>query len=86
MRRPSPPETIQYVVLLWLAAGACTAANITEITLPGTRIFPESIPSTADGSLIVGSLGNGHPANCVQPDRSDGVAQARHRRAQQGTS
>jgi sugar lactone lactonase YvrE len=28
--------------------------------LPGTRVFPESITSTADGTLIVGSLGHGN--------------------------
>jgi sugar lactone lactonase YvrE len=40
------------------AAGVCTAQ--TEITLPGTRIFPESITSTKDGTLYYGSLGNGN--------------------------
>src|SRR5581483_6231444 len=33
---------------------------VTEITLPGTLIYPESITSTADGTLIVGSLGRGN--------------------------
>lgn len=47
-------------VAFWLVAGVCFAANISEITLPGTRVFPESITSTADGSLIVGSLGHGN--------------------------
>ena len=28
-----------------------------EISIPGTRIFPESLTSTADGRLIIGSLG-----------------------------
>jgi sugar lactone lactonase YvrE len=32
--------------------------SVTEITLPGTRVFPESITSTADGTLIVGSWGH----------------------------
>jgi sugar lactone lactonase YvrE len=36
------------------------AQTRTEITLPGTRVFPESITSTADGTLIVGSLGHGN--------------------------
>jgi sugar lactone lactonase YvrE len=35
-------------------------ASMTEITLPGTRIFPESITSTSNGTLYVGSLGNGN--------------------------
>jgi sugar lactone lactonase YvrE len=42
-----------------LAVGTCAAQHITEITLPGTRVFPESITSTSDGTLIVGSLGHG---------------------------
>src|SRR5512141_1379631 len=46
--------------LLALAAGACAGQGITEITLPATRIFPESITSTSDGTLIVGSLGHGN--------------------------
>jgi sugar lactone lactonase YvrE len=43
-----------------LAAGICAGQGVTEITLPATRIFPESITSTADGTLIVGSLGHGN--------------------------
>src|SRR5258708_38427276 len=46
--------------VLALAAGACAAQNITDITLPATRIFPESITSTADGALILRSLGHGN--------------------------
>src|SRR5277367_6739095 len=48
------------MALLALAAGTFAAQTITEITLPGTRVFPESITSTADGTLIVGSLGHGN--------------------------
>jgi sugar lactone lactonase YvrE len=47
-------------VLILIAASTCAAQKITEITLPGTRVFPESITSTADGTLIVGSLGHGN--------------------------
>ena len=46
--------------LFLIAAGVYAAEPITEITLPGTRIFPESITSTSDGTLIVGSLGHGN--------------------------
>lgn len=46
-------------VLIAIAAATVIAQNVTEITLPGTRVFPESITSTADGTLIVGSLGHG---------------------------
>jgi hypothetical protein len=46
--------------LALMAASGYAAPAITEITLPGTRVFPESITSLADGTLIVGSLGNGN--------------------------
>ena len=46
--------------MLVLAAGMCAGQAVTEITLPATRIFPESVTSTADGTLIVGSLGHGN--------------------------
>jgi len=45
---------------LLVLAGACAGQSVTEITLPGTRVFPESITSTSDGTLIVGSLGHGN--------------------------
>ena len=46
--------------LIALTSGTLAAQNITEITLPATRVFPESISSTADGTLIIGSLGHGN--------------------------
>jgi sugar lactone lactonase YvrE len=54
-------ESICATVLgLALAASAGAASSgPTEITLPGTRVFPESITSTGDGTLIIGSLGHG---------------------------
>lgn len=48
------------ISLLTLAVGICVAQTSTEITLPGTRVFPESLTSTADGTLIIGSLGHGN--------------------------
>jgi len=45
---------------LILIAGAYAAQPVTEIVLPGKGIFPESITSTADGTLIIGSLGHGN--------------------------
>jgi sugar lactone lactonase YvrE len=52
---------MKYTLSLILVAAASYAAQpITEITLPGTLVFPESITSTADGTLIVGSLGHGN--------------------------
>jgi sugar lactone lactonase YvrE len=46
--------------VLVLATAGYAADSTTEITLPGTRVFPESITSTSDGTLIVGSLGHGN--------------------------
>lgn len=46
--------------LLALAIGAYAADTRTEITLPGARVFPESITSMTNGTLIVGSLGHGY--------------------------
>lgn len=43
-----------------LCASLCAAQPRTEITIPGTRVFPESITSTSDGTLIIGSLGHGN--------------------------
>jgi sugar lactone lactonase YvrE len=51
--------------LFLIAAAVYAAQPITEITLPGTRIFPESITSTSDGTLIVGSLGHGNVSRIV---------------------
>jgi sugar lactone lactonase YvrE len=39
------------------AAADAPAALPAEISIPGTRVFPESITSTADGSLYIGSVG-----------------------------
>jgi sugar lactone lactonase YvrE len=46
--------------LILVAVGAFAAAAVKEITLPGTLVYPESITSTSDGTLIVGSLGHGN--------------------------
>ena len=45
---------------LAMAIAAHAGDAVTEITLPGTRVFPESITSTPDGTLIVGSVGHGN--------------------------
>jgi DNA-binding beta-propeller fold protein YncE len=39
---------------------AYAAQPVTEITLPGTRLFTESITSTKDGTLFAGSVGKGN--------------------------
>jgi sugar lactone lactonase YvrE len=48
------------LAILLLAGGPAPAVELTELTLPGTRVFPESITSTSDGTLIIGSLGHGN--------------------------
>ena len=45
-------------VILSSSVAKSAADKDREITLPGTRVFPESITSTSDGTLIVGSLGH----------------------------
>lgn len=52
--------TLSAPALVFMVASGYAAPAINEITLPGTRVFPESITSTADGTLIVGSLGHGN--------------------------
>jgi sugar lactone lactonase YvrE len=54
-------DSICTTMLLFALATSTGAAGAgpTEITLPATRVFPESITSTADGTLIIGSLGHG---------------------------
>jgi sugar lactone lactonase YvrE len=42
------------------AASVHAAPPVTEITLPGSRLYTESITSTKDGTLILGSLGKGN--------------------------
>jgi len=51
--------TLCAAALLLSVAGAY-AAQPTEIVLPGKGVFPESITSTSDGTLIIGSLGHGN--------------------------
>src|SRR5580698_2970486 len=48
------------LALIIAAMSACAAPPVTEITLPGTRLYTESITSTKDGTLILGSLGKGN--------------------------
>src|ERR1700722_19598561 len=44
--------------LILVTAIGFAGKPVTEILLPGTRVFPESITSTSDGTLIVGSWGH----------------------------
>ncbi|HXX18331.1 MAG TPA: hypothetical protein VEJ46_02915 [Candidatus Acidoferrum sp.] len=58
------------VAFFVVAAASFAAQKVTEITLPGTRVFPESITSTPDGTLIVGSLGHGNILR-IAPGKTD---------------
>jgi len=60
MKRTSGKRIFTMGALVALAIAAHAAGTITEITLPGTRVFPESITSTVDGTLVVGSAGHGY--------------------------
>jgi sugar lactone lactonase YvrE len=60
MTQPFKKHALRATALMLMAAGGSAAQTITEIVLSGTRVFPESITSTADGTLIVGSLGHGN--------------------------
>jgi sugar lactone lactonase YvrE len=60
MKRFNCFQYMSAAALLVTTAAAFAAPSITEITLPGTLVFPESITSTSDGALIVGSLGHGN--------------------------
>ena len=59
MRHPSRLCATAAALLLATAANRQAAPPITEITLPGTRLYTESITSLKDGTLILGSLGKG---------------------------
>lgn len=50
--------TAAALILAVASTRAAQAPN--EILLPGKTVFPESITSTSDGTLIIGSLGNGN--------------------------
>jgi sugar lactone lactonase YvrE len=47
-----------------------TKVNSASLELPGDRVFPESITSTRDGTLYVGSLGNGGVIR-IKPDSAE---------------
>ena len=63
-------RTIWLGALFVLGSAAYAASGPTEITLPGTRVFPESITSTKDGTLIVGSFGHGNVMR-IAPGKTD---------------
>jgi sugar lactone lactonase YvrE len=52
-------KPLALAAILTAGAFAAHAAAPTTVTLEGSRIFPESIASTRDGTLYVGSYGTG---------------------------
>jgi sugar lactone lactonase YvrE len=59
MPQPLKKYGFPTIVLLAGVASVYAAQPVTEITLPGARLYTESITSTKDGTLFVGSLGKG---------------------------
>ena len=49
----------RYFVVLGTAAIGLSAASVTEVTIHEEKPFPESLSSTSDGSLYIGSLAKG---------------------------
>ena len=74
IRRLISKPVVCAVAALAVAATAavCLAGGVTEITLPGTRVFPESITSLKDGTLIAGSFGHGNVLR-IAPGKTDAV-------------
>ena len=54
---PCRLPSLCFALLAGVTATAYAATPPAEIVIPGERIFPESLTSTADGSVIFGSLG-----------------------------
>ena len=52
-------QPFRLLTTLALCGMSAFAANVTEVVIPGVRVFPESITSMSDGTLIIGSLGLG---------------------------
>jgi sugar lactone lactonase YvrE len=56
-RRTPRHRSPLWPALVILSAGVCLGAPpLSEITLHGDRLFPESVTSTSDGAIFIGSL------------------------------
>ena len=51
--------SLRLVAWIFATLGAVTAHAQTSIALPGDRVFPENIAASRDGTLYVGSVGQG---------------------------
>jgi sugar lactone lactonase YvrE len=59
MAHPRKKYGLPFALSLVAVTSVYAAQPITEITLPGSRLFTESITSTKDGTLYAGSVGKG---------------------------
>src|SRR6202034_2996915 len=71
-RFQKPVLFLSALAFLLVTAVSFAANTATEITLPGTRVFPESITSMSNGTLIVGSFGHGNVLR-IAPGKTDAV-------------
>jgi sugar lactone lactonase YvrE len=55
--RPARTASLCLTFAVGVAAVAHAAAPPAEIMIPGERVFPESLTSTSDGTVIIGSIG-----------------------------
>jgi hypothetical protein len=55
--RPARVPSLCFVLTLGAPIAAQAAAPPAEIAVPGERVFPESLTSSADGTVIIGSFG-----------------------------
>ena len=59
MAKPSKIQAACLALAAAILSSANAATPATEITLPGSHLFTESITSTKDGTLYIGSVGKG---------------------------
>ena len=57
LTRPARISSLCLTLAIGAAAVSHAAAPPAEIVIPGERVFPESLTSTSDGAVIIGSIG-----------------------------
>lgn len=64
--RASLSASARHIFLIAIVAGGSAAASAAPavVELPGDRAFPESITSTSDGALYIGSFAKGAFSAC----------------------
>jgi len=58
-RRPAWARNLLLISAFVACAGGARAETVTDIVIPGERVFPESLTSSADGRIYIGSLTEG---------------------------